>query len=97
MSGNWEWVKSSAMLVQTPQNTGKDWALSFSTNLSVSQSGTLYPPATGTYRLQNGSLQVDFPSINSSSIYQVSYRTADTLLLDAGSSFDNPIHFFVRK
>ncbi len=97
LSGNWKWVMSSALVVQTPQNSGRTWQLSFSPDLTVVQSGTLFPPATGTYNLQNGNLQVDFPSIGTSTVYQLSYRTADTLLLDQGAVVDLPLHTLVRN
>jgi len=97
LSGNWKWVMSSALVVQTPQNSGRTWQLSFYPDLNVVQSGTLFPPATGTYYLQNGSLQVDFPSIGTSTVYQLSYRTADTLLLDQGAIVDLPLHTLARN
>lgn len=96
--GEWEWFKSSGWITTTPQSTGKTWQLTFRSDGSCEQTGTLFQVSIGTYKIKTDSIWVKFNGESNHTPYSYGFiSTMDTLFLDPGSFIDFPIHYFVRK
>ncbi|HEX7844519.1 MAG TPA: hypothetical protein VF476_01895 [Chitinophagaceae bacterium] len=94
--GKWAWFKSSAWTTATPQSTGQTWELIFNRNMTCSQTGTHLPPKNGTYTVTSDSLKITFTGDSYVTRFAILPSHADTLILDAGSFVDGPVHSFVR-
>lgn len=102
--GKWEWYIATTYSFEfTPQSTGRTWGFIFNADSTCTRAGDIRPPSTGTYSLESNPNNPSSPWFKikislaaDTKIYGQRLQSSDTLLLDAGSSYDAPIYYFVR-
>ena len=97
--GQWNWYhsKNAFTVPDTPQSTGKTWVLEFKEDLTVVQSGTRYPVSQGTYSYTGNTIYINYSHENFQRRFFYYFTSKDSLVLDANSMVDGPIHYLVRK